>query len=105
MCKRKETVSADIIRNQVDGSIGYLHEVGNAEVSDHVLWNAKKGGEVYQVKWGKTTWITNMQEVSEAAREARRGKQTWAAIVETGVKTVMKKQGYDHDDGGALITC
>ena len=53
VCKRKETVSAEIIRNQVDGSKGYLHEVGNAEVSDHVIWDAKRGGEGYQVKNGQ----------------------------------------------------
>ena len=93
VCRRKETVSAEIIRNQVDGSKGYLHEVGNAEVSDHVLWNAKRGGEVYQVKWGKTSWITNMQELSEAAGEARRGKETWESIVETGVRNFTRNKG------------
>ena len=93
VCKREETVSADIIRNQVDGSKGHLHEVGNAEVSDHVLWNAKRRGEVYHVRWGKTSWITNMQELSEAAREARRGKKTWESVVETGVKNIMRNKG------------
>ena len=67
--------------------------MGNAEVSDHVLWNAKRGGEVYQVKWGKTSWITNTQEVSEAAREARRGKNTWESVVETGVTNCMRNKG------------
>jgi len=49
-CKRKEAVSAEIIRNQVDGSKGYLHEVGNSEMSEHIEWNAKRGGKLYQVR-------------------------------------------------------
>ncbi len=34
-----------------------------------------------------------MQEVSEAAREARRGKQTWESAVETGVNNFMRNKG------------
>ena len=34
-----------------------------------------------------------MKEVSEAAREARRGRRTWEAVVETGVKNFMRNKG------------
>ena len=70
-----------------------MHEVGNSETSEHIDWNAKRGGEVYQVRWGKTSWITNMVEVSEAAREAKRSKETWESIVEKGTDTFMRNQG------------
>ena len=56
-------------------------------------WNAKRGGRVYQVRWGKTSWITNMKEVSEAAREARRNMRTWEAVVRTGVENFMRNKG------------
>ena len=35
-CRRKEHVMAEFIRNQIEESKGYLHEVGNVEISDHV---------------------------------------------------------------------
>jgi hypothetical protein len=35
-------VSAEIIRRQIEESKGYLHEVGNAEISNHVKLNAKE---------------------------------------------------------------
>ena len=90
---RKEAVSAEIIRNQVDGHKGYLHEVGNSETSEHINWITEKGGALYQVKWGRTSWITNMAEVSEAAKDARRGEETWESIVETGVRNFMRSKG------------
>ena len=84
-------------------SKGYLHEVGNSEVSEHIEWNAKRGGEVYQVRWGRTSWITNMAEVSEAAREARRSKETSESILETGVNNFHEEHRNDHDGRGTLV--
>ena len=74
----------------MDGNKGYLHEVGHADTSEHRSRIAERGGAVYQVKWGGTSWITNITEVSEAAKEARRSKETWASIVETGVRNFMR---------------
>ena len=34
-----------------------------------------------------------MAEVSEAAKEARRGNATWESIVETGVRNFMRNKG------------
>ena len=49
-------------------------------MSEHINWITEKGGAVYQVKWGRTSRITIMAEVSEAAKEARRGKETWESM-------------------------
>ena len=91
--EKREVECAEIIRNQLEKSKGYLHEVGRVEVGECVQWSARKGGDIYQVRWGTTSWITNMKEVSEAAKEMRRKGEGWGAVVKAGVRNFMKNKG------------
>jgi len=53
----------------------------------------QEGRQIVPGEVRKTSWITNMVEVSEAAREARRSKVTWESIVEKGVRNFMRNKG------------
>ena len=55
--EKHEVECAEIIKNQLEKSKGYLHEVGQAEVGECVKWSARKGCEIYRVRWGMTSWI------------------------------------------------
>ena len=92
-CRGRDCANAEIIRNQIDESKGYLHEVGNVEISGHVTCNAQRGGRVRQVLWGKTNWVTNMKEVCDATKEHTSNKRTWEAIVRTIVQNFMRNKG------------
>ena len=66
---------ACVIRSQLEKGKGYLHEVGQAEVGECAKWSAREGSEIYQVRWGVTSWITNMRSVGGSQRnEEKRGR-------------------------------
>jgi hypothetical protein len=92
-----EVECAEIIRSQVGRRKGYLHEVGSEETGECVKWSAGRGSEVYQVRWGTTSWITNMKEVSEAAKDMRRRGEDWGLVVKTGVRNFMRNKGMIND--------
>ena len=78
--KGPEEATAEIIRHQTTHGKKLIHELGPRGITNQLLWAMKERGGLYQVKWGKKDWITNVKDISESGQGEQKGKQINSAM-------------------------